>query len=217
MYQDWRGVIFLHCKADKQLLQQYLPKGTQLDLFNNEAWLSIVPFSGCNAHPRLFPPIPAIANFHEVNLRTYVTDGNMPGVCFHDIKANNAVQVFFNRLIGLPYRQSTITRTANGDERYQLHNAKQTMLDLAFTTGDALQQKSPLDKWLTERYCCYQQTATGTYRYPIHHIEWPLQQVQLQRAEVNWNYKSIHLTENRIELVHYSPGLSVLFWAAGRV
>ena len=42
--QRWSHVQFLSARCDAQLLQQQLPKGLEVDLFDGSAWLSVVPF-----------------------------------------------------------------------------------------------------------------------------------------------------------------------------
>lgn len=211
MYQHWDKVVFLHWKVDRNLLIPLLPKGVSLDLFMGEAWVSIVVFRVQDAHPRFVPPIPGIADFNEINLRTYVTANSIPGVTFLDIRANNLIQVLANRIVGLPYKQAPIERDIKTVHKYAM-NAKNSLVDISYIVNDSSTQKSELDKWLTERYCSYQQVNKRVYRYPIHHFEWPLKQIQVKSIDIQYDYKTLHCTENSIDLAQYSEGVSVLFW-----
>jgi hypothetical protein len=147
-----------------------------------------------------------------VNLRTYVTQQGLPGITFFDIKANNIIQVFLNRLAGLPYRTAYIERKYGDVEKYKLSAQKQTLLNITYTVGEKLQQKTDLDTWVTERYYNFQQPKKRLWKYPIHHWEWPLQQITLHEATINYYFNGIRLTENDIALAHYVDLESVLFW-----
>jgi uncharacterized protein len=217
MYQDWDNVIFLHWRIDKDALEPLLPKGVYLDLFEGEAWLSLVIFRVQHAHPRLIPPIPGIADFNEINLRTYVTDGSIPGITFFDIKANNCLQVFLNRMVGLPYKKAAIRREVNVVDKYITGHREEYFVDIEYIKGAPLKEKSNIDKWLTERYCSYQQINNKLFRYPIHHMEWPLKKVNLTKASVDYHYKKIQLSVKDIAIIHYSEGVSVLFWLMKKV
>lgn len=79
---NWEKLALLSFEAPKAALEPYLPKGTELDLFEGEARLSVVGFQFRRSKmcgitsPKLF-------DFSEVNLRSYVRgpDGT-PGVIF---------------------------------------------------------------------------------------------------------------------------------------
>src|ERR1700733_5532268 len=78
-YQEWNRSLFLHWKIPTDILQPFIPSGLILDKFDMEAWVSLVAFTMENIRPRGFPAIPALSDFHEVNLRTYVTVNGKPG------------------------------------------------------------------------------------------------------------------------------------------
>ena len=39
-YQEWNNAIFLHFKVDIEELKQYVPKELEIDLFDDEPWVS---------------------------------------------------------------------------------------------------------------------------------------------------------------------------------
>jgi uncharacterized protein YqjF (DUF2071 family) len=68
---EWRYVAMLNYQVDPALLAPRLPTGTELDLFEGKAFVSLVGFRFLST--RLFRiPIPFHRDFDEVNLRFYV-------------------------------------------------------------------------------------------------------------------------------------------------
>jgi len=71
--------------VEPQMLQPYLPKGVELDLYEGEAYVSLVGFMFKQS--RIFNiPIPLMGTFEEINLRFYVkrktAEGYRRGVVF---------------------------------------------------------------------------------------------------------------------------------------
>jgi hypothetical protein len=68
----WRHLAILNFECDPAILKQYLPYGTELDLYSGQAYISLVGF--LFEKPRLWGSIkvPFHQCFEEVNLRFYV-------------------------------------------------------------------------------------------------------------------------------------------------
>src|SRR5438105_7684139 len=67
----WYNLPMLNFPADAELLQKYVPAGTELDLWQGRPYLSVVGFQFL--HTRVHGiPVPFHRHFEEVNLRTYV-------------------------------------------------------------------------------------------------------------------------------------------------
>ena len=68
---EWRYLAMLNYRVSPSLLFPLVPPGTELDLWNGAAYISIVGFKF--QHTRVLGlPIPFHVNFEEVNLRFYV-------------------------------------------------------------------------------------------------------------------------------------------------
>jgi uncharacterized protein YqjF (DUF2071 family) len=52
MTQTWHDLLFAHWPMDPAHLRPLVPAGFELDLFEGEAWLGIVPFRMTNVAPR---------------------------------------------------------------------------------------------------------------------------------------------------------------------
>ena len=44
-YQEWNRALFFHWKVDAAILQELIPDGLAIDLFNDEAYVSLVAFT----------------------------------------------------------------------------------------------------------------------------------------------------------------------------
>src|SRR4051812_40319705 len=71
-FQEWHQTVFLHWEVPVYFLEEYIPKGIELDTYRNMAWISLVAFEVKNMRLRNLPPFPFISDFKEINLRTYV-------------------------------------------------------------------------------------------------------------------------------------------------
>lgn len=68
---NWENIIMANYVIDTNLLNQFVPKGLELDLFNGKCYISLVGFMFKNT--KLFNiPIPFFGSFEEINLRFYV-------------------------------------------------------------------------------------------------------------------------------------------------
>ncbi|HET6425788.1 MAG TPA: DUF2071 domain-containing protein [Planctomycetaceae bacterium] len=68
---EWRSLVMWNVVVDKDLLRPHVPVGTELDLWNGEALVSLVGFRFLNTRLKGWP-IPFHQDFSEINLRLYV-------------------------------------------------------------------------------------------------------------------------------------------------
>src|ERR687892_361778 len=109
MTQTWNDLLFAHWPVDANDLRQRVPAGLDLDLFEGQAYVGVVPFHMTNVAPRGVPAIPWVSAFPELNVRTYVRIGAKPGVYFFSLDAGNPVAVAVARaMFNLPYYPATI-------------------------------------------------------------------------------------------------------------
>ena len=212
-YQEWLDLLFLHFQVDYDLLRPLVPAGLQIDQHQGSCYVSLVAFEMKNIRPRNLPAFPPISDFYEINVRTYIEQDGKKGVYFISIEASKYLSALVARkLSGLPYEKSTILRDAQGYQN--LNQGKGFRLKTIFEVTDEIKIKSSLDSWLTERYCLYLDKGDGIYCFDIHHLEWPLFSVQLQECQLGYTIGGIHLHNENIALIHYSPGVQVLAWDA---
>lgn len=209
-YQEWNQALFLHWKVDTELLRFFIPKELELDLFEQQAWISLVAFDMNRVRPRNLPHFRPVSDFSEINLRTYVTQNGKSGVYFLSIEAGKRMAARVARkLSGLPYRYSAMTRTSGSF--FSENPQSGDLFNLRFNPGKALATKTELDKWLTERYALFQDVKGSIRSFDIQHVEWPVHELQIHEATINYP-RFRHLIDKPADVAHYSPGVQVLAW-----
>ena len=78
--QVWDDLLFAHWPISPDVMRQKVPTAFDLDLWDGQAWLGVVPFYISTFRGRWLPKIPGFASFPELNVRTYVTVDGKPGV-----------------------------------------------------------------------------------------------------------------------------------------
>lgn len=216
-YQEWNKSLFMHWAVDPEILQPLIPPSTTLDLHNGKAWISIVAFTMQKIRPRNLPFFKPVSDFHEINVRTYVTKDNKPGVYFLNIEAQKILSVFLSRtLSGLPYEKAAIRRSRHNNLHvYSSSNTrKHFALHATYDVAESSSEKSALDLFLTERYCLYVPLRQQLYRYNIHHAAWPLQHVTIHKLTLQYQVGALSVnTHTPPQLSHYSEGVKVVAWS----
>ena len=218
-YQEWNNALFMHWKVPANDLQALIPANLTLDVYDNCAWISLVAFTMEKIRPNGIPSFKPISNFHEINIRTYVTKDNKPGVYFLNIEASKFLSVLIaRRLSGLPYEKTVIKRHShNAYVLYSSLNTKKGFeLAATFDVGGRIDDKTALDQWLLERYCLYLDTKGSLYRYEIHHRPWNLWGTAVSDLKISYHIGAISLNSPP-DLVHYSSGVQVIAWKRQKV
>ena len=68
---EWKNLALFNYEVDAKILEKYLPSGTEIDLWNNKCYVSLVGFMFKNTKVLGFK-VPFHVDFEEVNLRFYV-------------------------------------------------------------------------------------------------------------------------------------------------
>jgi uncharacterized protein YqjF (DUF2071 family) len=214
-YQEWNNAVFLHWRVVPDLIRPHIPATVELDTFQGEAWISLVAFTMEKLRVSYLPSVPGVSNFHEINLRTYVTKDNKPGVYFLSIEAQKLLAVFIAKSIsGLPYKKASIKRNYDGRSNTYLSNnpAKGFALESSYETDTQEYERTDLDKWLVERYCLYLDPDNKLFRYDIHHLQWEIKRIELKHLKLQYKIGDLVLNEKQPDLSHFSPGVKVLAW-----
>src|SRR5918993_5232455 len=182
MTQTWHDLLFAHWPISRRKLRERVPSPFDLDLFDGEAWVGIVPFHMTNVAPRGIPSLPWISEFPELNVRTYVRVGDRPGIYFFSLDAGSALAVQAARtLLNLPYYAATMSVRPHADGiEYDSRRNDGSAATLSATyraVGPRFEAiGGSLEYFLTERYCLYNLDHRGRpYRLEIHHPPWSLQ------------------------------------------
>lgn len=213
-YQEWNNAVFLHWQIELKELIKLVPKELEPDLYEGKPWISLVAFTMEKIRPRFLPALPPISYFHEINIRTYVRYKGKPGVYFLSILGAKNISCKIARLLsGLRYEYSKILR--NQKSYTCLNSSGSSTVSIQFKVGPKLPHKTGLELWLTERYALFNDTRDSIDSYEIHHVEWPLFDIELQQIDIAPSV-SQKLIEGNPDRAHYSKGVQVLAWQKKR-
>jgi uncharacterized protein YqjF (DUF2071 family) len=216
--QTWSGLMFAHWPLPVDALRAVVPPSLPLDTFEGQAWIGIVPFYLSNLAMRGLPPVPGLSAFPELNVRTYVTLDDRPGVFFFSLDAGNPPAVAGGRLLHLPYYYAWLTMRRTGDA---VSYASRRLFPAGARFRGGYRPVGPpdpprpgtLEYFLSERYCLYAVDRHGRVdRLEIHHPPWPLQTAE---AEIELNTMTapipLRLPDTR-PLVHYAARQDMVAW-----
>jgi uncharacterized protein YqjF (DUF2071 family) len=227
MTHTWHDLLFAHFRVEPATLRRLVPDVLALDVYRDQAWLSITPFWIGSMRPPGIPPIPKLSRFYELNVRTYVTYRNKPGVYFFSLDASNLSAVWGARMFyRLPYWHAQMHSEGKQEIRYEarrLHGPKaaggmpQFRAVYMPVSAPRAARRGSLEEFLAERYCLYTWNRNKLYRAEIHHLQWPLQEAEVQ-VELNTMAEPLGLRlPLRPDLAHFSRLLKVLVWAPERL
>ncbi len=159
MTQSWHNLLFAHWRVDVSHLRKLVPAAFELDLFNGDAWVGVVPFYMTNVGLRGTPSVPWLSAFAELNVRTYVRVADKPGVFFFSLDAERWLAVQAARtLLNLPYFAATM-RVERVDDRVVYSSVRRAKPPAVFTARywpvgpSFIPAPGSLEHFLTERYC----------------------------------------------------------------
>jgi uncharacterized protein len=180
---NWENIVMANYEIDPKILQPYLPKGVELDLFEGKAYVSLVGFMFKNT--RLFGiPIPYLGTFEEVNLRFYVVrkegDEVKRGVVFINETVPYAVVAWMANVLykehysAIPTKHRIDIGEHNKEIRYEwLQNNKWNSIQLTTTTANAAMQQDSFEQFIFEHYYGYTKIdEQNTEEYRLHHPSW---------------------------------------------
>ena len=203
----WKHLVFLNYEVDCALVQRYVPSGTELDLLDGRALVSIVAFRFLDTR-LLGVPVPLHRDFDEINLRAYVrrkVDGVWQrGVVFvRELVPRPAIAWTARLAYNEPYRavrmrhEISVDGMGAGRFRYEWRQAGAWHHVYATTTG----VPRPIDPddatgFITEHYLGYTpQRDGGTVQYQVSHPRWNVWQAE--RAEFSCDVDAVYGREWR--------------------
>lgn len=223
----WHDLLFAHWPVPRASLGMHIPGQLQLDLYQGQAWLGIVPFGMRDTRPRWLPAVQRLSNFPELNVRTYVVAGGKPGVWFFSLDAASRLAVRgARRLFHLPYfdARMALDVKGSGEVSYQSTRVHRGAPPAQFVAnyrpvGEAFTAlPGSLESWLTDRYCLYAVDGRGQlFRGEIDHAPWPL-----QRAQADWQCNTMTeplglVLPDTAPLLHFAKSITTVAWSLERV
>ena len=220
--QRWEDLLFLHWRVKPAVLRALLPEGLELDTFEDQAYVGLVPFT-VPVNRLLWLPAPLSPPFHEVNLRTYVKGpGADPGVWFFSLDASSRMAVTGgSALYSLPYHHAHIafSREEQGEPgrrawiRFESRRVPEDPPDCAVRYAPAGVPRSAavgtLEHFLIERYVLFAWTGRRLLRGRVRHAPYPVQDAAIEGLQERLFTAAGLSRPAEDPLAHYARGVRV--------
>jgi uncharacterized protein len=225
MGQTWHDLLFAHWPLPPAALRPLVPRAFALDTCDGHAWVGITPFVVSGLRLAVTPPLPEISRFPELNVRTYVSLEQKPGIYFFSLDAGSRLAVagarrlyhlpyFFAEMCAAPFDHAVRYDSKRVDERGQEAEFQASYRPIGNATPA---RRGSLEHFLVERYCLYTTNGRGeALRAEIHHPPWPLQAAEAD-IELNTMAPSGLKLPKAPALLHFAARQDVLIWRAAKV
>jgi uncharacterized protein YqjF (DUF2071 family) len=217
--QRWRELLFVHYTYPLDLVRRLVPAELELDPWNDEAWVGVVPFRMEGIRPRFAP---FGIDFLEFNLRTYVHYQGEPGIFFFSLEASSwlAVQVA-RRGWGLPYFHATM-RSDRAGTRIDYRTRRKSgdaaaHYELELQTHGVAATPGTLDHFLLERYLLFTATQGRVHKGHVHHTPYPAAVTTLHAHSDTVVVAAGLPSPGAPAAVHYAAGVDVEVFGPFRV
>jgi uncharacterized protein YqjF (DUF2071 family) len=201
---EWNDLLFINYEIEPKLLKNYVPIGTELDLWNNKCYISLIGFMFEEVKV-LGIKIPFHINFEEVNLRFYVKRFEngiwKRGVVFvKEIVPKHAITFVANTLYNehyetLPMRNERVTEESTLGFKYSWKKNMQWHSISATTQKELLPiEENSEAAFISEHYYGYTKSSESkTVEYEVTHPKW--KQLKVIKYEVNVDFQSVYGNE----------------------
>lgn len=221
---NWENIIMANYEIDPKILSPFLPKGVELDLFNEKCYISLVGFMFKKT--KLFNvPIPFFGNFEEINLRFYVKrkEGTVlkHGVVFinetipYPIVAWTANKLYNEHYTVVPTKHEIIEEKLFKKVKFEwLLNKKWNSIAVTTATTSEKMKPNSLESFIYEHYYGYTKTTYNkTEEYKLQHPSWKISEVLDYQIECDFEAmygKSFSvLNQTKPEAVFIADGSAV--------
>jgi uncharacterized protein len=194
---EWRKLAFFNYEIDPNLLNDYVPFGTEMDLWENKCYISVIGFMFMNTR-LLGLKIPFHTDFEEVNLRFYVKrwdkDQWKRGVVFiKEIVPKAALTFVANTIYNEHYETMKMSHRwdEQGDAnlveyRWQKNNRWNSIVVRTEKTQVEIATDS-VTEFITEHYWGYASiNGTKTNEYEVRHPRWKQYKVLDSKIDVDF-------------------------------
>jgi uncharacterized protein YqjF (DUF2071 family) len=229
----WENIIMANYEIAPKILEPFLPKGVNLDLFDGKCYVSLVGFMFKKT--KLFNiPIPYFGTFEEINLRFYVVrkEENQikRGVVFiNETIPYPIVAWMANKLYKEHYTVVPTKHQINCDDSTQkvnfewLLNKKWNSIYVEASNEAAAMKKDTLEQFIYEHYYGYTKIDEDkTEEYKLQHPSWKTNEVI--DYKIDCDFEAMYgkafsvLNQTKPEAVFIAKGSSVkVEWKRNRL
>lgn len=214
---EWKNLALINYEIDAKILENYIPKGTEIDNWNGKCYISLVGFMFENVK-LLGMKIPFHINFEEVNLRFYVkrfekNEWKRGVVFIKEIVPKPALTLVANTIYKehyqtLPMKHSIIENKNSKDFVYQWKTKNKWNTILVEI------EKNPIEieinseaEFITEHYFGYTKVNNEkTFEYEVKHPRW--QQYNVTNHQIDVNFGEVY--GNEFDFLNHQKPISVM-------
>ena len=194
---EWKNLALFNYEVDAEILEKYIPAGTEIDIWNNKCYVSLVGFMFENTKV-LGIKIPFHINFEEVNLRFYVKrfeNGEWKrGVVFiKEIVPKSAITFIANYLYQEHYETQEMRHKIIENKNttifiYQWKSDKQwNTIQLETKNNPSEIEVDSEAEFITEHYFGYTKIDhKTTFEYEVQHPRWEQLEVVHHNIEIDF-------------------------------
>lgn len=198
---EWRKLALANYETDPTILKKYVPRGTEIDLWNDTCYVSLVGFMFVNTR-LLGLPIPFHRNFEEVNLRFYVRHKHKGewrrGVVFiKEIVPKHAITLVANTIYKEHYQTMRMSHEWQELKKYrsvwyawEYQDKVNSLMIKADLQPHEIAAGSETE-FITEHYWGYTKVDDhSTMEYEVRHPRWNAYKVN--EYEINVDFRTIY-------------------------
>jgi uncharacterized protein YqjF (DUF2071 family) len=229
---EWRKLIMANYVVAEDLLQPYLPVGTEFDRYDGRCYVSLVGFLFQNTRLKSVP-IPFHRTFEEVNLRFYVrhtkpTGERRRGVVFiSELVPRFALTLVANMIYGENYATVPLRHHWEQDEEkrsvhYQWrYRSRWNELQVRAAVDPQPIEADSAEEFFTEHYWGYTKRGVRTSEYEVLHPRWMMYPILQHSIDVDfgalYGSKFASLSETEPESVLLAEGSEIEVRAGERI
>ena len=230
---EWKNLLMLNYEVDPEILKPYLPVGTELDLWQGKALVSMVGFMFLNTKVLGIKWLWHI-NFEEVNLRFYVRHFNgkewkRGAVFISEIVPKHIIPIVANNLYNEHYQampmkhRFTVLPNQQTEFLYEW-KYKNRWNKLGAVVDDEAKPMEPesAELFIFEHYWGYNKlNDRKTLEYQVEHPSWKIKEVQsaVFKADIEALYGAVFkpYLEAKPYSAFFAEGSEVAVRVAGKI
>lgn len=217
MTQKWEDLLFLNFPVPMEKIHHHIPDALELDTYEGQAWITVIPFRITDMRMRMLPSFPYIRKFLELNVRTYVKKDGIPGIYFFSLDASKLLPVLGARMTTLPYFYAKMSMKKKGDWFH--YYSKRRSFDSPVFKGrykpvskSFYPETGTLSHWLTERYYLWTDVKSMLLSGGIHHLPWKISEAEVQLQHEKYPTFLSNFNDEKEMVFYYASSIKVLFW-----
>ncbi|MDN4014811.1 DUF2071 domain-containing protein [Chryseobacterium gambrini] len=212
---EWRKLAIINYEIKPEILQKYLPKGTELDFYKGKCYVSVVGFMFLNTK-LLGLPIPFHRNFEEVNLRFYVKkkEGNdwKRGVVFiKEIVPKPALSFVANSVYKENYKTMPMKNIIHQKDqelliKYSWKDKEWHSIEISAESEPLKMENNSEFEFITEHYYGFTKKENKTSEYQVCHPKWDYYLIKNYQLEIDFQ----KVYGNDFECLNHRNPISVM-------